>query len=282
MKRMSADEFIREFGEPYKKGSELRKFLPDDTIMEREFKKLINKTCLKKYLNYIGLNVSSETYCHIYKYIESRINISNVMIYQFREKIRPAEWYTLAEGESLPPEVKFTPSSVISDFLSRYSIGHLKLREIIAEHTISGTAKMYDISRTKIEGILYRRRHQTTGEMIFRALPSFEIITKLKGAINPDLWYVLPEESGGEGIKEEKSVTARDVEKEIQNKYGFLLKEAEEIFGKSEAARILPQIVKFSPRVTASQVMGVWEFEKITGSPYNSPFLAKIGMVRQE
>ncbi len=107
--------------------------------------------------------------------------------------MQPSRWYYKL-NEKLPEPVQFTPKYSVDDLMYKESLGHVKFRQMQKQYTVQGLADNFDLNFYQIKNILYKRLNPLTGRECFKILPPAQVIVKLRDVINPDLWYIFPEE----------------------------------------------------------------------------------------
>ena len=107
--------------------------------------------------------------------------------------MQPSRWYYKI-NEKLPKPVIFIPKFGVEELMYKESVGHVKFRELQKQLTVQGMADKYDLNFYQIKNILYRRLNPLTGRECFKILPPAKVIINLRDVINPDYWYVFPEE----------------------------------------------------------------------------------------
>lgn len=173
---------------PFKKQSD------DDTYALRDLKIAGEKKLLWNYIVALGIpNDAKSKHCVYYYYNGKYKSIANPHIFLCREKMQPSRWYYKV-NEKLPEPVAFTPKFTVKDLMYKESVGHVKLRELQKLYTVNGIADKFDLNFYQIKNILYKRLNPLTGRECFKILPPATVIIKLRDIINPDLWYIFPEE----------------------------------------------------------------------------------------
>lgn len=171
--------------------------LQTDTYMVREIKTARNAGSITAYAENLGFRFGSGEQQRIRKLpheTDPTKIAPNTLIFKLRTVRRPAMWYTTVT-ETLPEKIEFEDKNDVSMLMIKDSVGHAMLRQIIDEEGVSGVIENYGFqSRHEIDNILYKRKRQRDGRPIFRILPSYVFIRKLKERINPEYWYVFPDE----------------------------------------------------------------------------------------
>ena len=82
--------------------------------------------------------------------------------------MQPSRWYYRI-NEKLPKRINFTPQF-----------------DVVGRVTLP--------TNMQLKNIIYKRKHPDTMEEWFKTLPPQDFIIKLRNDINPDYWYIFPEE----------------------------------------------------------------------------------------
>lgn len=166
----------------------------DDTYALRDLKLAGEKKLLWQYIVALGIPDNKDSKNAIYYYYNGKYkSLSNPHIFMCRERMQPSRWYYKI-SEKLPKPVIFTPKLGVEELMYKESVGHIKFRELQMQYTVQGLADKYDLNFYQIKNILYRRKNPLTGRECFKILPPAAVIIKLRDVINPDYWYVFPEE----------------------------------------------------------------------------------------
>lgn len=196
MKEIDADEFIAESERTRKTRETLhdfRKFSDSDSYVIRDFKKLAQKGLLWQFMDSIGLK-KEEHKINVYYLMYGRselVNAPNVFI--CRENMQPARWYYKV-GEKLPERISFTPIYTVDDFQYRKTAGLQMLENLRDEYTYSGLAERFSINYYQLKNMLSKRTNPVTGKRCYKILPQEHFVIKLRDVINPDYWFIFPEE----------------------------------------------------------------------------------------
>ena len=192
MSELSVTDFIK--NKEAANRFDYRKFSDDDTYALRDLKIAAEKKLLWAYIVALGIPDNAESKNSVYYYYNGKFkSIANPHVFRCREKMQPSRWYYKV-GEKLPEPVIFTPKYSVEDLMYKESIGHVKFRELQKQYTVQGLADKYDLNFNQIKNVLYRRMNPLTGRECFKILPQYTFIIKLRDVINPDLWYIFPEE----------------------------------------------------------------------------------------
>lgn len=122
-----------------------------------------------------------------------RQDIYTHQIFLLRRVIRPSRWFFMP-GEELPAEVPYTPLHGDGDMFTHESLGIRELKKICFRNTVAGTLRHFDIEMWQYKNIMYKRKNKQ-GKKVYRSLPSTHIIRKTRTEINPDLWFIFPDEA---------------------------------------------------------------------------------------
>lgn len=191
METLDAEKFVREKSVGRFSFKEQKE---DDTYALRDLKIAGEKKLLWQYIVALGIpNNKKSKYAVYYYYSGKYKSISNPHIFMCREKMQPSRWYYKI-NEKLPKPVIFTPKFSVDNLMYKESLGHIKFRELQKQYTVQGLADKFDLNFHQIKNILYRRLNPLTGKECFKILPPASVIIKLRDVINPDNWYVFPEE----------------------------------------------------------------------------------------
>ena len=167
-----------------------------DTLMMQDLKKASAAKVLTKYCEALGFKKDDYILTVFIRYINGYMDsVNNIHIFRCREQIQPSRWYyQVNEKDIMPEPVKYTPKFDAEEILNKDSQGHVILRKLIRNTGIEPFAEKYGIDSYKLKNTLYRRKRVTDGKQVFKALPSYHFIRALREVINPDLWYIFPEE----------------------------------------------------------------------------------------
>lgn len=193
MEELNIDEFI----ENEKKEHSFKDFEDTDTHSQRELKKALQNKLLWRYIEKLGLERDSNEKYWVYYYMTGKNkSINNIVIFRCREQMQPSKWFINA-NEELPARVNFTPKFPLDSLFCKESVGHLKLKELQKMYTMQGLIEKYDLNLYQMKNIRYKRINPVTGKECFKTLPPASVIIKLKDVINPDYWFIFPEELEG-------------------------------------------------------------------------------------
>lgn len=189
MEELNVQDFIAE-----NRGKDFWEFSDNDTYAIRDLKTAAKNGLLWKYMVSLGIPDEQSSKQNFYYYYNGRTKVlPNTSVFYCREKLRPSKWYYKV-GEELPPPLDFTPKHSVKDLPYLDSLGHQKLYELIKQTTLPLFAEQYGFSVYSVKNVIYKRQHQITGKMCFKSLPQEQFIIRLRDVINPDLWYIFPDE----------------------------------------------------------------------------------------
>lgn len=193
MEELNIDEFI----ENEKKEHSFKDFEETDTHSQRELKKALQNKLLWRYIEKLGIERdSNEKYCVYYYMNGKNKTINNTIIFHCREQMQPSKWF-ININEQLPEKIKFTPKFSAESLYCKESVGHKKLEQLQKEYTMPGLIERFDLNLYQMKNIRYKRISPITGKECFKTLPPASVIIKLKDVINPDYWFIFPEEIQG-------------------------------------------------------------------------------------
>lgn len=183
----------------YEKKYAFKEFSKDDTYTYRELKTALQKKVFWKYLDSIGIpndiNARHQIYHHIYHNDKIKHILKNKYVFQCRENLQPSKWYYKVT-EPLPERIKFTPKFDVSVLRYKESLGHIKLNELkeTYSYSLTGLARAFSLDVNQVKNVLFKKWNPLLKKQCFRALPSESFIIQMRDIINPDLWYIFPEE----------------------------------------------------------------------------------------
>lgn len=185
---------IEKFIESEKKELPFKNFSDDDTHAKRELKTVLQNKLLWRFIEKLGFARDSNDKYTIYYYTNGKTqNISNSIVFKCREAMQPSKWFVNVK-ESLPERIIFTPRFGVNELYVKESVGHVMLKRLQEEYTMPGLIEKYDLNLYQMKNIRYRRINSVTGLECFKILPPASVIVKLKDVINPDYWFIFPEE----------------------------------------------------------------------------------------
>lgn len=166
-----------------------------DTYARYDLKKASQARVLTKYCNEIGFDSDDYILIAFIHYINGSIKVmNNVQVFRCRERIQPSRWYYKVT-EKLPKQIKFTEKYKDPELiLYKPSEAHMRLKKLLMDFGIEKVSEDYDIHIETLKNLIYLRKRRTDGKHVFKTMPSFDVIRKLKDVIHPDLWYIFPEE----------------------------------------------------------------------------------------
>lgn len=174
--------------------SPAKKFSEDDTHAVRDLKTALQKNLYRKYLSMLGIPDNRIIKDYIYYYINgTNSSIGPQYVFMCREKLQPSKWY-YRHDEELPKRIEFKPKYTWECMRTMETEGLRKLVELRKIHTAKGLEEKFGISFYQIKNILYKRHDPISGKEIYKIFPQKELIIKLREVINPDYWFIFPEE----------------------------------------------------------------------------------------
>lgn len=142
----------------------------------------------------LGVPDRRESRLAIFYYLNGKLKfVSNPHIFYCREKMQPSKWYYRVD-EKLPERIEFKTKYSVNELMYKESAGHIKFNKMCEEYSIQGVADRFGLSINQIKNTKYKRMNPMTKKECFKSLPSLSIVLKLRDVINPDLWYIFPEE----------------------------------------------------------------------------------------
>ena len=189
MEELDIDTYIQTHREKHKQ------FSDDDTYAKRELKKAAQNRMFMKYVCELGIPPDKISCKNAIYYYLTGLNesVKNINIFMCREKMQPSKWYYKI-NEPLPKQIAFTPKHSVNDLMYIESVGHIKLKELQDLYTMSVLCEKYDLTLYQMKNIRYRRFNPLTNKRCFKILPGMTVITKLRELINPDYWFIFPDE----------------------------------------------------------------------------------------
>lgn len=191
MEELNIDNFIKEqesIKVNYARNSD------NDTYALHDLKTAAQNKLLWKYMISLGIPDEKIAKQNLYYYYNGRCtSLSNMTVFHCREKLQPSKWY-YKKDEQLPEKIEFIPKHNVKELLYTESLGHLKLFEMVKELSIPIFAEKYDTSINLLKNMIYKRQNKLNEKMCFKSLPNEKFIIKMRDIINPDLWYIFPDE----------------------------------------------------------------------------------------
>lgn len=175
---------------------EYLEFSENDTHAMHELKVAARNRVFWKFISALGTDGFDADYVkqNSFKYLQglSR-DMQNQYIFMWREKIQPSKWY-YKYSEPLPEKIDFTPKFPPAMLIEKESVGHIKLKELQKRYELKGIVSMFGVDYNQLRNIIYKRTNPRTGKAYYKTLPQTNIIISLRNVIQPDLWYIFPEE----------------------------------------------------------------------------------------
>ena len=191
MEELNVEEFIKSQPQHH---IDIREYSDEDTYAIHDLKTAAQKSLLWKFMVSLGIPNEQVAKQKLYYYFNGRcLSLPNTSVFYCRGKMQPAKWYYKI-NETLPEKIEFNPKHDISEMLSLESLGHQKLFKMVKDMSIPRFAEYYDVSIFTLKNMLYKRMNKLTGTMCFKALPNESFILKMRDEINPDIWYIYPDE----------------------------------------------------------------------------------------
>lgn len=140
-------------------------------------------------LDKLAINKALTFYC-----LDMGTLITWPQMFQLRTILPPAGWF-YKYNETLPELLNFTNKhkDFTPDMYSMMSQGHIKLKELIKEHTYASVSEMSGIGIANLKN-MFRLFKSANGYVKFHTLPSITIIEKLKPYIDVQLWFIMEDE----------------------------------------------------------------------------------------
>ena len=198
MKEINIDEFLTTHQDEASNAHrttlwDFKSFSDEDSYAIRDLKKASQKNLLWAYLYNIGMK-EDKMKMFIYNYlIGKNKTIFNINVFNCRENVQPARWYYKV-SEKLPERIEFIPKFPVTELQYKDTIGHLKFFELREQLTNQGISEKYNIDYFQLKNITSKRFNPLTNRYCYKILPQQSIIIKLRDVINPDYWYIFPEE----------------------------------------------------------------------------------------
>ncbi len=190
MKEINIDEFLSTHHSTLK---DFKSFADEDSYAIRDLKKASQKNLLWAYLDNIGMT-DKRMKLYIYNYLSGKNKtIYNINVFNCRECVQPARWYYRVD-EKLPERIEFTPKFPVEELQYKDTEGHLKFYELREQLTNQGISEKYGIDYFQLKNITSKRLNPLTNRYCYKILPQQSLIIKLREVINPDYWYIFPEE----------------------------------------------------------------------------------------
>ncbi|WP_149554539.1 hypothetical protein [Treponema pectinovorum] len=185
---------VNSYIQSQRKRYSFKEFTDEDSYALRALKKASQNRLFWRYVCELGVPDTSLDKKAIFYYLNGHYRfVSNPYIFMCREKMQPAKWYYKV-NETLPKRIEFTPKHEAKDLMYLESVGHIKLEELQKKFTMPILCERYNLSLTQMKNIRYKRLHPFTKRECFKILPPASVIIKLRDVINPDYWYIFPDE----------------------------------------------------------------------------------------
>ena len=197
MKEINIDEFLNTHkaisNNHHSTKKEIKSFTDEDTYAIRALKKAAQESLFLEYLDTIGIK-EMRMKLYVYNYFTGKNRtIYNINVFTCRENVQPAKWYYKV-GEKLPERIEFTPKFPVTELQYKDTVGHLKFFELRNQLTHQGISHKFNIDFYQLKNITSKRFNPLTNRYCYKILPQQSLIIKLRDVINPDYWYIFPEE----------------------------------------------------------------------------------------
>ncbi len=140
-------------------------------------------------LDKLAINKAMTFFC-----LEKGTLLTWPQLFALRNILPPAGWF-YKYNENLPELLKY--NSKYNDFTpelySKFSHGHIKLKELVNTHTFAGVSEMSKISIANLKN-MFRLVKSNAGYVKFHTMPSIPIIENLKPYIDEQLWFIMEDE----------------------------------------------------------------------------------------
>lgn len=191
MDDLDINKFIEENAEAY----EFKEITDTDTHVIHDMKLAAKRQLLWPYIKEMGIPAETNMMSAVYYFYSGRYKkIDRKYIYMCRNRVQPSKWF-YNHKESLPARIGFSEKYTCDRLLTEYTVGHLLLLDHVRELTFPGFAEKYGFRVTTLKNMVYKRFNEVFGKEIIRIQPPDEIIMGLKDVINPDWWFIFPEEA---------------------------------------------------------------------------------------
>ena len=171
-----------------------------DTIALREIRNIGQNRLLKSYSDMLMEKTEREILWFANKLSKlingSLRNFSNTDVFLLRELIQPAKWYTLVT-EELPPPTRHTPRLTLSSLMTTWSLAHKKLHDLVMENGYDKLSRDFGVPKyflTNLFSYRIQKLPDGNGRRVLKSLPNYHVIRAFRQVVNPDLWYIYPEE----------------------------------------------------------------------------------------
>lgn len=182
----------------------------DDTYVARDIKHIIQKKFSSKFLREMGFPATSVTINALKFYATGIGAISNVYVFQTRTSIQPAKWYTNI-SEPLPPRIPFTPKYTVDSLKTKETQGQILFTKFLFSNGVKNLSQQYNIAPDILKNVIYKRTDKLTNQRVFKNFPTLQFIKTFSKVINPDYWYIFPEE-----LEENTIISSIDFDEQIK------------------------------------------------------------------
>lgn len=190
MKDLDVNEYVKQNKQKY----DFKEYSDDDTYAIRDLKTASQHKLLWKFITELGIPDTREEKLAVFYYFNGKYkSIANQHIFYCREKMQPSKWYYNV-NERLPKKIKFIPKFKAERLMYKETVGHIKLEKLQKEYSMPELCDKFDLNLYQMKNIRYKRINPLTKKECFKILPPASVIIKLRDVINPDYWFIFPEE----------------------------------------------------------------------------------------
>lgn len=198
MQKIDINKFIAENGglENLNKRQNLEyaEFSNNDTYVIRDFKIAAQYRLFWSFVEKCGIPEEESCKYKIFYYYNGRNKSLNpIYVFMCRENIQPSKWFYKVD-EKLPRPINFTPKHSVKELQYLDSLGHIKLKELHKKYGLTKLSQMYDLNPQQVKNIMYKRLNPYLKKECFKIMPQDKFIIKMREAINPDYWFIFPDE----------------------------------------------------------------------------------------
>jgi hypothetical protein len=172
--------------------------IPD--VVSHAQRKLISMVEKREYRGYVlscGLTLTQSN--DLYKTVIGMYTPTYGQIFRLRRFFPPSEWF-YDEGEKLPKPIKFTPKVQGLDGGGK-KMGIEATKETVALSWFALLTKqqrhqfylLHHIERAKINHFILKTKRMD-GTFGYLSRPNYKLVRSLRDTVQPDLWYIYPEE----------------------------------------------------------------------------------------
>lgn len=160
------------------------------------FQRMKNQRQLRPYLEE-NWNFTKSQCFHLNNIVSGLVRPTFGMIYTFREKIPPVDWF-YKEPEERPEPIKFNPIytnysvKTWKELFLKKTCGHIFFDYLIEAKCYSTFCRDYLLDKVNLNNFIYQRR--TKDGQRFYSRPTYPFVNALKKELHPDFWYMFPDE----------------------------------------------------------------------------------------